>query len=138
MRNLATPDMLLVALISLLSLVLSFWFGIAVSRARGTYKINPPAMTGNPDFERVVRVHANTVEHLVPFLVALWLCALLFSPVAAVALGCVWLVARIWYGVAYWRAAAKRIPAFGISAAATALLIIGALIGIVRDLLIVS
>lgn len=138
MRNLATPDMLLVALISLLSLMLVFWFSIAVSRARGAYKIAAPAMTGNPDFERAVRVHANTLENLVPFLVALWLCALLFSPVAAVVLGVVWLIARIWYALAYWRDAGKRGPAFGLAGLATVLLILGALIGIVRDFLIVG
>ena len=138
MRNLATPDMLLIALISLLSLLLCLWFSIAVSRARGTYKIAAPAMTGNPDFERVARVHANTLENLVPFLVALWLCALLFSPLVAVVLGFVWLIARIWYALAYYSDAAKRGPGFGLSAVATVLLIIGALIGIVRDWLLVG
>ena len=138
MRNLATPDMLLVALISLLSLVLVFWFAIAVSRARIRYKISAPAMTGHPDFERVVRVHQNTVDNLVPFLVALWLCALLFSPLGAVVLGVVWLIARVWYALAYYGDAAKRGPAFGLSALATVLLMIGALIGIVRDFLLVT
>jgi len=138
MRNLATPDMLLIALISLLSLVLVFWFGIAVSRARRRYHINPPTMIGNPDFERVVRVHANTVDNLVPFLVALWLCALLFSPLGAVVLGVIWLLARVWYALAYYRAAEKRVAPFGVSTFCTALLIIGALIGIVRDFLLVT
>lgn len=138
MQNLASPDMLLVALISLLSLVLCFWFSIAVSRARTRYKIAAPAMSGSPDFERVARVHANTLENLVPFLVALWLCALFFSPLAAVVLGLVWLIARIWYALAYYGDAAKRGPGFGLSAIATVLLIIGALIGIVRIWLLVG
>lgn len=136
MRNLATPDMLLIALISLLSLMLYFWFSIAVGRARSRYKIAAPAMTGNPDFERVVRVQANTLEQLVPFLVALWLCALFFAPLPAVVLGVIWLFARIWYALAYYRAAAKRGPGFGLSAIATILLLIGALIGIVRAFLL--
>jgi len=136
MLNLTTPDMLLVALISLSSLVLTFWVALAVARARGTYKIAAPAMTGNPDFERVVRVHANTVDNLVPFLVALWLCALLLSPIAAIVLGVVWLAARVWYALAYWRDAGKRGPGFGLSAAATVLLILGALFGIARDFML--
>lgn len=138
MRNLATPDMLLIALISLLSLLLCFWFSIAVARARTRYKIAAPAITGNPDFERVMRVQANTVENLAPFLVALWLCALYASPLAAIVLGFVWLIARIWYALAYYRDAAKRGPGFGLSAFATIALIIGALIGIVRGFLIVG
>jgi glutathione S-transferase len=138
MRNLATPDMLLVALISLVSLVLCIAFAIAVSRARVTYKIAAPAMSGNAAFERVVRVHANTVDNLAPFLVALWLCALLFSPVAAIVLGSIWLIARLWYALAYYRDADKRVPAFGLSIAVTVLLIIGALIGVVRDVMLVG
>jgi glutathione S-transferase len=138
MQNLAAPDMLLVAVITLLSLVLCFWFSIAVSRARTRYKIAAPAMTGNPDFERVARVHANTLENLVPFLVSLWLCALFFSPLVAVVLGFIWLIARIWYALAYYSDAAKRGPGFGLSAVATVLLIICALIGIVRVFLLVG
>ncbi len=138
MANLMTPDMLLVSLISLLSLVLCFWFSIAVARARTRYNIAAPAMTGNPDFERIARVHGNTLENLVPFLVALWLCALLLSPLAAVVLGFVWLIARIWYALAYYRDAAKRGPGYGLSALATIALIVGALIGIVRDFILVG
>jgi glutathione S-transferase len=138
MRNLTSPDLLLVALISLCSVMLCFWFLMATGRARATYKIAAPAMTGDPAFERVARVHANTLENLVPFLVALWLCALLYSPLAAVVLGFVWLIARIWYALAYWRDAAKRSLPFTISMVATGCLVIAALFGIVRDFMLAS
>jgi glutathione S-transferase len=138
MRNLTSPDMLLVALISLFSVMLCFWLLLAVARARATYKIAAPAMTGDPAFERVARVHANTLESLLPFLVPLWLCALLFSPLAAVVLGFVWLIVRIWYALAYRRDAAKRSLPFTLSMVATGLLIIAALIGIVRDFMLAS
>ncbi len=48
---------------------------ISAGRARGRYKIAAPAMTGDPMFERHVRVHANTLESLPFFLPSLWLFA---------------------------------------------------------------
>jgi glutathione S-transferase len=37
-------------------------FGTLVAKARGTYGVKAPAITGNEQFERRYRVHANTLE----------------------------------------------------------------------------
>ncbi|MDB9338105.1 MAPEG family protein, partial [Nodularia spumigena CS-589/07] len=67
-------------LITALTLLLYLFITINVGRARAKYKVLPPQMTGNPDFERVVRVQQNTLEQTVFFLPALWLFSLYLSP----------------------------------------------------------
>ena len=88
-------------------------------------------MTGNPDFERVHRVHMNTLEWMPTFLVPLWLCAIYLSDVAAAALGLAWIGGRILYFAGYSKAVEKRLPGFLIQAVACLLLLFGALAGIV-------
>ncbi len=137
MRSLVTMDMLLVSLITLLAAVLVIWANLAMGRARHKYGVKPPAMTGHPAFERASRAQANTLENVVPFLIGLWLCALLFSPFAAAILGFVWLVARVIFSVAYYNESSLRSPLFGVSILATFLLLIGGFIGVVQALLLV-
>eukprot|EP00998_Keelungia_sp_KM082_P008670 NODE_4857_length_744_cov_42.737439_g4834_i0.p1 GENE.NODE_4857_length_744_cov_42.737439_g4834_i0~~NODE_4857_length_744_cov_42.737439_g4834_i0.p1 ORF type:complete len:134 (+),score=30.05 NODE_4857_length_744_cov_42.737439_g4834_i0:303-704(+) len=52
----------------------------AVGKARKKHKIDPPAMTGHPEFERVVRVQANTVEWICMLLPVLWISAIFVRP----------------------------------------------------------
>ena len=123
------------ALITLGVLVLLFVAAANVGRARGKYGINAPATTGNPDFERVFRVHMNTIESTIMFLPALWLFAAFVSGLWSAALGFVWLAARVWYAIAYAQNAAKRGPAFGISAFVFVVLTLGAAWGVVKSFL---
>ncbi len=128
-------DIALPALVTGLALVAYFVFQINVGRARRKYNVPVPQTTGHPDFERVVRVHHNTLEQLVLFLPSLWLFALLNSPVWAAGLGGVWIVGRILYAWGYYQAAEKRGPGFGIAALATLALLLGGIVGAVRVLL---
>jgi len=118
------------ALVSLLALVLYFWVAAEVSRMRGRHRVKAPAMTGPEPFERAVRVHLNTLEQLVPFLVALWICAAFF-PLPAAIIGAVWLVGRIIYALSYYADPAKRALGFTIGLIATLLLMLGGFYGIV-------
>ena len=52
------------ALITCLAIAVYFATSVLVSRARTAYGIKAPAITGNPDFERVFRVQMNTLEWL--------------------------------------------------------------------------
>lgn len=122
------------ALITLLALILYFVLGINVGRARVKYKVMPPQMSGDPNFERVLRVQQNTLEQLVLFLPAFWLFCQYVSPVWGSVLGAVWVVGRILYAWGYYQAAEKRIPGFGIAALATIALLLGALVGVMRVL----
>ncbi len=50
------------SLVTICALVLYLVVTINVGRARIKYKIMPPQMTGDENFERVVRVQQNTLE----------------------------------------------------------------------------
>jgi uncharacterized membrane protein YecN with MAPEG domain len=123
------------ALTTLIALLLYFMTIVNVARARGRFKIEAPAISGNPDFERVFRVHMNTLEQLVVFLPALWLFALYLSPAWASLVGAVWIVGRAMYAMGYYRAAEKRGAGFGFAFFAVAVLWFGALWGVVSALL---
>lgn len=63
--------------------------------ARGNFNVKLPETTGNSDFERIFRVHMNTLEWMPTFLVPLWLCAIYLNDTAAAVLGLVDLRPRL-------------------------------------------
>ena len=117
----------LIVIVTVAALLLYFVFGFRVGIMRARHKVEAPAMTGHPDFERAVRIQANTLEWLVIFLPLLWIFADLVSETGAAILGVVWVAGRILYAVGYTRDAAKRRPGFGIQALATLILLVGSL-----------
>ncbi len=119
------------ALVTLLAIVLYFYTGILVAKARMKYGVQVPATTGPPDFERVFRVQMNTLEWMPIFLPLLWLFAFYVRDWAAAVIGLVWLVGRILYIRGYTQAAEQRRRGFSIQAMASGALLVGALIGIV-------
>lgn len=121
------------SLATVAALIVYFVVTINVGRARAKYKIMPPAMSGNPDFERVVRVHENTLEQLISFLPALWIFSFFISPVWAGAIGGVWVLGRIIYAWGYYQAAEKRVIGFAISSLTNMILLIGSLVGIILN-----
>lgn len=122
------------ALVTALALLLYIAEFVAVSRARVRYNIAAPAVSGSPEFERVFRIQQNTVEQLVWFLPSLWLFALFISPLWAGLIGVVWVAARIHYAVCYYRDAETRGPGYATSLVSAGVLLVGALIGIVLQL----
>jgi len=118
-----------VAVVTSLSLLQFFVFAALVGPARKKHGIPAPATSGHPDFERVFRVHYNTMENLVYHLPSLWLFAYYVSVPWATALGAVWIVGRAIYAVGYYRAAAKRELGAIICGLASLALLGGALIG---------
>jgi glutathione S-transferase len=125
-----------VSLVTIAALILFFVVTINVGRARAKYGVKPPEMSGEPAFERVVRVQQNTLEQLVLFLPALWIFATFVQPNGAAIIGAVWVFGRILYAWGYYQAAEKRGPGFGISSLATIVLLLGSLWGIGSQLLI--
>ena len=126
----------LVALVTLLSLLFFLWTLMRDGRARGTFGVAAPATTGHPEFERHFRVQMNTLEGLALFLPSLWLFAFYWSDMIAAGLGGVWILGRIVYTLAYVKEPKSRSAGFGIQALAMLVLLIGALIGVVRALMI--
>jgi glutathione S-transferase len=123
------------ALVTCLAILFYFFTSARVARARLAYGVKLPAIAGHPDFERVFRVHMNTLEWMPIFLPSLWLFAVYISDTIAAALGLVWIVGRILYMVGYNRAVEKRRPGFGIQALACSVLLLGALGAIIWRLL---
>ena len=125
----------LVFLTILLALVEYIVMAALVGRARAKYGIKAPATTGNPDFERVNRVHINTLEALIVFVPGVWIFATYVSELWAAVLGALFIVARALYAVGYISAAEKRGPGAGITGIVNIVLIVGGLIGLGRVLL---
>jgi glutathione S-transferase len=125
----------LTALVTCLALLAYFLTSFQVGKARETYGIKAPAVSGNPDFERIYRVQMNTLEWMPIFLPALWLFAIYVSDAIAAALGIVWIIGRILYMIGYAKAANKRGPGFGIQALAAIALWLGATVSILWRLI---
>jgi len=115
------------ALVTCLAILLYFFTGIQVSKARSAFGIKVPATSGNPDFERVFRVQMNTLEWMPIFLPSLWLFAIYVSDPIAAVLGLIWIAGRALYLTGYAQAAAKRGRGFAIQAVAAIILWVGAL-----------
>src|SRR2546430_2383398 len=122
------------AIVTLLAVGFYFFLATRVAVARGKYNVKHPATTGNPDFERIFRVHMNTLEWTPTFLVPLWLCAIYLNDIAAAVLGLVWVGGRVLYFVGYSKAVEKRLPGFFIQSIVCLLLFIGSIAGIVMHL----
>jgi glutathione S-transferase len=120
----------LTALVTCLAILMYFLFSIQVGKARATFGVKAPAISGNPDFERVFRVHMNTLEWMPIFLPALWLFAIYVSDAIAAALGVVWIIGRVLYMNGYAKAANKRGSGFAVQGGAAAILWLGAVVGI--------
>ncbi len=125
------------SLVTLSALLVYFIVTINVGRARFKYKVPPPAMTGDPNFERALRVQYNTLEQLVFFLPLLWLFSYYLSEFWGTILGGIWVLGRIIYAWGYYQEAEKRAPGFAISSLSTMLLLLGTLIAL-GSLLIVN
>jgi glutathione S-transferase len=122
------------ALVTCLAILFYVFTAVQVTRARVAHGIQAPAMFGDPDFERVVRVQMNTMEWMPILLPSLWLFAIYIGDTSAAALGLVWIIGRILYMIGYTRAAGKRGPGFGIQAAACVALWLGALGAIILQM----
>ncbi|GAA0571357.1 MAPEG family protein [Rhizomicrobium electricum] len=129
----ASPAVLSTALVTILALVVYFYMGVRVGQMRVKHGIKAPATSGHPEFDRAFRVQMNTLEHLPVLIPLLWLTVFYFYvfPMAAPALGVVWVLGRVVYMNGYMKDPEKRGPGFGLSALAEVLLLVLALFGIV-------
>jgi uncharacterized membrane protein YecN with MAPEG domain len=93
-------------------------------------------MSGHEVFDRYFRAQMNTLEQLVVFLPSLWLFAYYINAWAAVALGLLFIVGRALYFRGYVQAAESRHAGFVLSAIPNVTLLIGALIGVSRAILL--
>jgi uncharacterized membrane protein YecN with MAPEG domain len=137
--TISAPATLLTAVATLLAVVIALWTAIRVARTRGRVGIFPPATTGSPELECALRAQANTVEHIVIFLPALWVATLYFQGWIPPAIGLLWCLGRILYALGY-RAdkPGRREPGFITGMLSTIALIVLAGIGIVQAWIVAS
>jgi len=117
------------ALVVLAALVQYFYFGILVGRSRSRTGVAAPATTGDPAFERTLRVQENTLEQLVIFVPAAFLFGHYVSWGLGALVGVVFIVGRAMYAAGYITDAAKRGPGFLVTVVAQAILVVGAILG---------
>ncbi|AFT71998.1 Glutathione S-transferase [Alloalcanivorax dieselolei B5] len=125
-----------VAIVTVLALLQCALFSFMVGRARVKYQIRAPAVAGHELFERSHRIHANTVEQLVLFLPALWLCGWYLEPRAAAVVGSLFLIGRQLYFNHYLEQPRDRGTGFLLGFLATLTLLLGALGGAISSLIL--
>jgi glutathione S-transferase len=95
------------------------------------HKIQAPATSGHPDYERAFRTHLNTVENFVLFVPALWIASIYFGGMIPFYVGLVWILGRIGYAVGYAQSNTElRGPGFLISGLSLVTLIVLGAIGV--------
>lgn len=124
-----------VVIVSALAL-LSYYFTLLMAGlARGRFKIEAPSHSGPPEYERYVRAHHNTLEHLVLFLPGLWLFAYSVSPYWAAGIGLIWPFMRLGYALGYHKAPEKRLLWIYLSMPPIYIFVLGSLISSVAQLI---
>jgi glutathione S-transferase len=123
-----------VHLIILLALVEYIFFIAIVGAGRGKYNVEAPATTGDPRWERLYRVQANTAEQLILFVPGMYAFAHYVSPLWAAIIGCVFVVGRLIYYTGYKQEGDKRGPGVLMSIPPNIVLVVGALIGLLMGL----
>lgn len=125
----------LVAIVTILAILQFVWFGIQVGSMRGKHQVKAPAMTGHPEFERMFRIHYNTMEQLVVFLPALWMFGYMVNPTWGAGIGVVYLIGRFLYRATYLRDPAGRGAGFTLTFVPAAIMLVWVLVVAVRNLL---
>ncbi len=122
----------LTALITLFIVLMLHWNAMRVGRARREYNIAAPAVSGHPVFETAYRIQMNTIEGVLTFLPTMWLTALLLQDALAAALGLSWVMARIWFALAYAREPEQRYRPLTVSMLCLALCVLAAFVGLAQ------
>ena len=122
-------------IVTFLVLAQFVFFGVQVGALRGKHGVKAPATTGHEEFERMNRVHLNTMEQLVVFLPALWIHAQYANPLWGAALGVLFIIGRFLYRAEYLKDPGSRSPGFTLTIVASSVLLIWALVAAVMQLL---
>jgi uncharacterized MAPEG superfamily protein len=124
-----------VIIITVLILLQYTLFGVQVGSMRGKHGVKAPATSGAPEFERMYRVHYNTMEQLVLFLPLMWLFAHYVNALWAAGFGAVFLIGRFIYRAEYVNDPGSRSPGFTLTFLPSAVLAIWLLVVAIMNLL---
>lgn len=118
-----------VAVVIGLALMEYMWFTMRCGQARGRRDVAAPAMSGDPEFERALRVQYNTLEQLAIFVPSMLLFGSYVNAGAAAGIGLVFILGRYLYARAYWVDPANRGPGFLLTVLSNAVLLLGGVAG---------
>ncbi len=122
-----------VDLIAVLAVMQLIFFSVLVGRARGTYGVKAPAVSGHEMFERAYRVQMNTLELMVAFLPALFIASKYWPETYVAIAGAVYLLGRFIYWRSYVAAPASRALGFALSMIPIIALLVATLVALVRS-----
>ena len=111
-------------------------FILMAGMMRVKFGIQAPAMTGDPKFERMLRVQQNTGEQIILAIPCLYLFAHYHSELIAACLGLVFVIGRALYCVGYLKEPGKRSLGFIMGALANVIMLIGGLYGAISASLV--
>ena len=135
-----TPDTSVIApwrfttLATLGAVIVYQYVSLQVNQARRLHRVPLPQTTGPEHFNRVYRVHMNTLENMPLFLPLLWLFAAFWGDAWAGAFGACWVAARFLYAWGYYRAVPLRVCGFGISSTVNLAMLVACLYGAISGL----
>ena len=124
MNDLAYPG-----IVSALALLVYYYTLFKAGMARGRFNVAAPSHEGPEEYQRYVRAHLNTLEHLVLFLPGLWLFAFAVSPLWAAGMGIIWPIGRLIYARGYYENADRRRLGLYLSMPPIYIFVLGSLIG---------
>lgn len=124
-------DFVYPGILSSVALLVYYFTLFKAGMARVRFKIPAPLHEGPEEYVRYVRVHQNTLEHLVLFLPGLWLFSFAVDPIWAAGIGTIWPIARLGYALGYYKSADQRRISLYISMPVIYTFVLGSLIGFV-------
>ncbi len=124
-----------IAIITILALIQAYMFAIQVGQARAKHGVKAPDTSGHEGFDRMFRVHQNTMEQLIIFVPALWIFGYFVHELGGAIVGLVFIISRFIYRGAYLKDPASRGIGFGLGAMSLGVLLLGGLIGAVMSYL---
>ena len=108
-------DFVYPGILSSIALLVYYFTLLRAGMARVKFDIKAPSHDGPEEYVWHVRVHHNTLEHLILFLPGLWLFSFAVDPVWATIIGILWPIGRIRYALSYYKDAEKRGPGLYLS-----------------------
>lgn len=129
-------DFVYPGILSSIALLVYYFTLLRAGMARGKFDIKAPSHDGPEEYVRHVRVHHNTLEHLVLFLPGLWLFSFAVDPVWATIIGILWPIGRIRYALSYYKDAEKRGPGLYLSMPPIYIYVLGSFIAFLYKIII--
>jgi uncharacterized membrane protein YecN with MAPEG domain len=123
------------ALTTLAILATYIWTALLVSQARVAHGVEAPRTTGPDAFERVYRVHVNTLEQMAIMLPALWIAAGTVADWYGAVCGLIWIAGRVWFARGYTAAAQRRGPGFALTMAGFGLAFVGGAVALLASVM---